>query len=278
MKYNGMIVDNAVPLASRIGTVTFDVESNLGLTQGAGSDKGQPAPCGAITHVGPVSSEIFAARKPGGATVSMDPSATPGFSFDQLDDPDQYDATGAGTQGDGWPTGIGNIPAVVPSFLALFGILPSNVIERGYGVAVVAAGTPQTTLTLLTLAGGSLPGTADAITTVFIVGNPFGSAVAATQFTMICPPFSSSVKSFGTTLASAGAHTILGAIVGGDYTPAAPAGTGGYDYGMLISSIGDEDGDGLSNNEDRCPTVADPGHAAFAGIGLACASARVTTM
>lgn len=278
----GIRVAAGLPLASRVGRITIDVETNGGTVQGAGPDKGQPAPCGAITHATPPPFDLFIGAKTG-ATVSMDPSATPGFALDQLDDPGQLDPTpGSGnTEGDGWPQGVSNVPAVVSSVQALAGITNAQMIARAYGVLVVP-GITKTSVNVLTYGTGADPGGADAIVSAFIMGNPFGVANPDGKAITTCAPFYARVTSYGLTGSSATGKNLLGAVYGAnDYSPAAPAstpnlticGTGcsaGYSYGMHLSTLGDDDADGLTNAVDNCRLVSNATQESFAGMGLAC--------
>jgi len=278
----GIRVAAALPLASRVGRIAIDVETNGGAVEGAGPNKGQPAPCGAVTHVTPPPFDLFIGAKTG-ATVSMDPSATPGFSFDQLDDQGQPDPTpGSGnTEGDGWPQGVSKVPEVVSSVQTLAGIANTQVISRAYGVLVVP-GVMKTSVNVLTYGTGADPGGADAIVSAFIMGNPFGVANPDGKAITLCAPFYAKVTSYGLTGSSATGKNLLGAVYGtNDYNPAAPAstpnlticGTGcsaGYSYGMHLSTLGDDDADGLTNAVDNCRVVPNATQESFAGIGLAC--------
>lgn len=274
-------------IASRIATVTIDVESNLGQIQSVGNENGQPAPCGTVAHstLGPV--DMWSAAKTG-LPVSMDPSATAGFSYDQLDDPAQADPTPSIVEGDGWPTGISHVPAVVPAILATMGIPDSAVISRGYGV--LTADSSHTTITTLTVFAGSTQGT-DPISTIVVFGNPFGAHDPAQADVLNCAPGSLTFVMRGTTLASAGSKTISGSTVFGDYSTPASAGVpvltlcdpslppasacnpSTRAVSLLISTSGDDDGDGIADAADDCPTVPDAGQANFAGIGDACGGA-----
>jgi len=274
--FKGVKVNGAQPVGARTASITFDIETNGGVIQGAGANQGQRANCGTVAHIAPPTFEIWAGVKTG-TVVSQDPSGTPGFGFDQLDDP--LEANPGAPQGDGWPQGISQVPSVVPAIKLLAGIPDAAVIARGYGVAVVAFGVSQTTVTFLTIATGGAPGTADAIANITVLGNPFGTASTTAQNTTTCPPFFSSVLSRGTALNSLGSKAINGTTPPDRVTPATGVFnnticdvgcTAGYTYDILLSSTGDDDADGVNNAVDNCPTVPNPGQASFAGIGIAC--------
>lgn len=276
-QYFGIQVNGAQPLAAITANITFDIETNGGVIQATGGDAGQRARCGTVTHVAPPTFPIYAGLKTG-TVVSMDPASAPGFSQDQMDDPGQANG-GDLIAGNGWPIGIAQVPAVVPAVQALAGIPNAAIIGRGYGVAVVAAGAAQTTVSFLTIATGGSPGQADAIANVTVLGNPFGVANPTAQGTTTCPPFFSSVHSYGTALNSALGTAITGTTPP-DYSPAAVGQpnnticssgcTGGYSYNIMLSASGDDDGDGITNAADNCPTVPNVAQTSFAGIGVAC--------
>ena len=285
VRYTGMRVA-ASAIASRIATIALDVETNLGLAQSVGNDAGQPALCGSLVHTSVAAVDIWAAATTG-ATVSMDPSSAPGFAYDQLDDPAQADPTIGATEGDGWPMGISRVPSVVPDTLTALGLPASALVSRGYGVI---HGLQNTTVTLMTVFTGTTQGT-DAVSTIIVLGNPYGAQDPAKADVMNCTPFSSALTLRGTTIASAGSKTINGATVSGDYSPAAAAGQtlqticdatlpaqsacnpSARTVSLLLSTAGDDDGDGVADASDDCPTVADPAQSSFAGIGDACGGA-----
>ncbi len=287
ISYTGLRTAPA-PTASRIATVTIDVETNAGYIAGGMTESGQAASCGAVLHSPDLSFDIWSAAKTG-PPVSMDPSGVPGFSYDQLDDPGQADPTPGGAHGDGWPLGVSHVPAVVPAVLAVLGIPDSAVISRGYGVLSYAleAATARTTMTTLTVFTGSTQGT-DPISTILVFGNPFGARDPAQADVLNCAPGSLTLLMRGATLASAGSKTISGATVAGDYSTPAAAGVpvltlcdpsppaalacnpSARAVSLLISTSGDDDGDGLTDAVDDCPTVPDVWQASFAGIGDAC--------
>lgn len=285
VRYTGLRVA-APAIASRIATITLDVETNAGLLHSVGNDAGQPQPCGSLLHPSVAAVDIWSAAT-SGAAVSMDPSPVPGFAYDQLDDPAQADPTIGATEGDGWPMGISHVPSVVPDTLAALGLPGSALISRGYGVI---SGLQNTTVTLMTVFTGAAQGT-DPVSTIVVLGNPFGAQDAAKADVMNCAPFSSTLVLRGTTVASAGSKTISGATVSGDYSPAATAGQtvqticdgtlpaqsacnpSARAVSLLLSTFGDDDGDGVADAADDCPTVADPAQASFAGIGDACGGA-----
>jgi hypothetical protein len=270
--------------AAVVATISFDIETNGGVTQAAGPDAGQRADCGSVAHIAPPSFQIFSGVKTG-TVVSMDPDPShPGFGFDQVDDPSEPNG-GDVVNGNGWPTGIKQLPAVVPAVQALAGIPNAAVISRGYGDAVIAFGVNQTTVTFLTIALGGNPVTAGTAN-LTLLGNPLGAASSAAQSTTTCPPFFSSVHSYGTSLASNTGKAMDGTPLTGplDFTPSAVGAvnnticsvscTGGYSYNILLSSGGDDDSDGVTNAADDCPTVPDPAQTSFAGIGTACAAGQ----
>ncbi len=284
MSLKGIAVNAAQPLAARTHSVALDVETNAGAMQGAGSDKGQPAPCGTVFHVTQSPYAIWAAAKTG-AVVSMDPSGTPGFSFDQLDDPGQANG-GDVTQGNGWPAGISQVPAVIGLVQTLAGIPSGMVIARGYGVAALVPGMSQTTISFLTVATGGAPGSADPIAYITLLGNPFGAASPTASNITTCPPYSSNLTSYGTALSSAGSKSINGTTLAGatDFNPpaigldnntiCASGCTAGYAYDIMLSSTGDDDADGINNTEDNCPTIPNVAQTSLAGIGTACGAGQ----
>lgn len=287
--FKGIIVNSAQTKGSRTGSTAFDIETNAGIIQAIGPNAGQRAECGTTgTHLAPPPFDVWVASKPSDApapaVVSMDPSGFPPFSFDQLDDPGQ--ANPGAPHGNGWPVAIKELPAVIPAVQTLAGIPNAAILGRGTGVAVVVAGVTQTSVNFLQVATGGAPGTSDAIANLTLLGNPLGVASPTSQSTVTCTPFFSDVTSLGTNLPSAGSKSISGAILGGatDYAPPAAGGQannticsgacpGGYTYDILLSSTGDDDGDGANNAEDSCPTVAGA-QAAFAGIGLICSAGQ----
>jgi hypothetical protein len=282
IRYTGLRAGSP-PIASRVATVTLDVETNLGLLQGAGNEKGQPAPCGSVFHSPLPLFEMWAASTDG-PPVSMDASPLTGFAYDQLDDPGQADPTPGGAEGDGWPMGISHVPAVVPAILAAMGIPQSALISRGYGVAT---GVGHTTITTVTVFTGSAQGT-DPLSTIIVIGNPFGAHDSAQSDFMNCAPGSLTLVMRGTTLDSAGSKAINGAAVSGDYSVPAAAGTtlltlcdsslpaatacnpAARTVSLLLSTYGDDDRDGVTDAADDCPTVPSAGQPNFAGIGDAC--------
>ncbi len=281
IRYTGMRAASPA-IASRIATITLDVESNIGQLQNVGNDAGQPVPCGSQVHPS-VAVDVWAAATTGVA-VSMAPSPTPGFSYDQLDDPAQADPTPGAAEGDGWPTGISRVPSVVPDTLAVLGLPASALISRGYGVI---PGLQNTTITLLTVFTGTTQGT-DPVSTIIVLGNPYEAQDPATADIMNCAPFSSNFVLRGTTIASAGSKTISGTTVSGDYSaPAAPGeavlticdptlpaqtacNPSARAISLLLSMSGDDDGDGVADAADDCPAIADATQSSFAGIGDAC--------
>lgn len=285
MSLKGIMVSGAQPLAARTHSIAIDIETNGGAIQGAGGDKGQPAPCGAIIHATLPPIPVWASAKTG-AVISMDPSATPGFSFDQLDDPAQANG-GDATQGNGWPAGISQVPAVIGVVQTLAGISSGMVIARGYGVVALDPGMSQTTVSILTVATGSAPGTADPITNIALLGNPFGAASPTAANITTCPPYSSSLTSYGVALNSDGSKSINGTLLTGanDFSPPAigldnnticsVGCTAGYSYDIMLSSTGDDDGDGINNTEDNCPTISNAVQSpSLAGIGTACSAGQ----
>ena len=211
----------------------------------------------------------------------MDPSAPLGFSFDQLDDAGQANA--GNPQGDGWPAGIALVPVVIPKVQALAGIPNAAIIGRSYGVAVISFGIAQTTVDFLTIATGGAPAPLTRSPTSRCSATRWVTPSVTGQSTLTCPPFFSAVTSRGVALNSAGSKAINGTTPP-DYSPAAvgvfnnticsSGCTAGYEYDILLSSTGDDDGDGLNNAVDDCPTVADPAQTSFAGIGTACAAGQ----
>ena len=295
IKYFGVQQNGALPIASRVAQVTMDVETNAGVMQGAGPNAGQPAKCGSVTHVAPTAFDLWAATKTG-TVVSMAPAgAGGGFSFDQLDDPTQANA--GIPQGDGWPTGIREVPAVVPAFATLTGLPNAAIISRGYGILSVVPGADQITVTVLTVAGGGNPGNLDPIESTVLFNDDFayGNALTNNNVT-ICTPFSMQLAQHGVSVASAGSTSINGTALTGplDYSPLAPAGTTDItlcsactppsrEIDALLSTVNDDDGDGVPDGEDDCPTVDNTStnprphgdaQVSFAGIGVACSAGQ----
>ncbi len=280
--FKGILVNGAQTVGARTGSTTFDIETNAGTIEGAGPNAGQRKTCGTTgTHLAPPAFDVWVANKTG-TVVSMDPSGTPPFSIDQLDDPAEPNG-GDVPQGNGWPVSIKEVPVVIGSVKTLAGIPDAAVINRGTGVAVVVAGVTQTSVNFLTISTGGSPGTVDAIANLTLLGNPLGVASPVSQSTTTCPPFFSSVTSLGTNLPSAGSKSISGAVLTGATDRTVPVIGGqannticsvgcvaGYNYGILLSATGDDDTDGINNTEDNCPTVPNFSQVGRAGIGTAC--------
>ena len=290
IKYYGMSWSQP-PLATRMAQATIDLETNAGLP-GIGPDAGQPAKCGNNTHTLPTTFDLWSAAIVG-APVSMSPAA-PGFSFDQLDaGPPQVHGIPPGS---GWPVGIVQPTSVVPSLLTLMGV-PSILVSREYGVLVVAAGVEQITVQVVNVPlGGNLA--TDGVESVILFDNEFSNPVGASDSQpnhttppyTICAPFTMQMVQHGANVASAGSTSINGTVLAGatDYVPPAPAvgnnivicptsavcNPSSREIDLLLSTTNDDDGDGVNNAADDCPTVPDPAQLSFAGIGLACSAGQ----
>jgi len=307
-------------LGDLVGTIAFQIQTNVNPALLASNNidpagGGQAGGCQngtglLVATVGASSTPIFAASTnaadPSPVSSKIDPATvnnpvpqgTANLMFDQEADP----ANG------GRPNGVSHIPDWYKPVLTGLGIPTSQIIDRSMAIASVL--TNQMSVSFLTVDTGvpsPAPGVYVAVT---VLGDPRGSFNAAGQTIVTCPPFSSTVTTFGVTQAALAANTGTGAdwtacadyfgnalstyipapsctayggATGGvnNLTVTAVAGT--YPYKIAVSTTPDLDNDaGASalSTPDNCPVDANgplPGADANAnGIGNACKGGGAT--
>lgn len=230
---------------------------------------GQPPQCGAAgtARVTAADFPIFAA--------SLD--ATNQNSTTPIDTSTQEDDTKGGA-----PFGVTKFPDWLAT-LETSGTIPASVLTgRAYGVAQVL--TSATSVNFLTISPGG-----GQYKTITVLGNPLATFNANSQGIATCPPFESTVQSYGTTYAAPWNCTLnvfslpvaggcAGSLTdpGGENIYTNVAGNGFYKIALAGASDLDNDiagnGNHLWNTWDNCKVTQNAGQAdAMAnGIGDAC--------
>lgn len=264
-------------VGAQTGVVSYDIQTNvLGGLPGNIKASGQPPACGELgtVHLAADPFPMYASVKSLGSPVVDDLVLVGGYPQDQA--PDMF----AG----GIPLGMTHVPAWYPQVMGSLGVPDSVIIGRSMGIAVSSSAHITTNIITVNATQGRF-------VQVTILGNPLQQYVETSQSITRCPPFNSSVTTFGTSTA----HTWNCA---GDYWGnALPPGCAGtttgtagmiskitgttgftYDFMIELSSGPDTDSDIAANGNnlwgdwDNCRLDSNPGQADADsnGIGDAC--------
>jgi hypothetical protein len=224
----GGLTPTAANLGTRVGTIGFDIETQLtGITA-----TGQPAKCGAAgsTHVVALPFNIYGAAKTPNAALPEPPATVAGQPVEpnmgagsgtvssipngittalQAQAYDQQEDQGAG----GAPFTVRYVPDWYEPTLAALGLNDTFVTARAAGIAKTASASTSVNFLTLNILGNYVA--------VTVLGNPIAGFDPKTV-TSTCPPFGSTVNTFGTS-----DNTVPGGLTGWNCT-------NGDDFGNAI--------------------------------------------
>ncbi len=199
----GGLTPTAANLGTRVGTIAFDIETQLAGVLATG----QPAKCGAAgsAHVVALPFNIYGAAKTQNAALPEPPATVAGQPAEpnmgvgtgtvsslpngvnaalQAQAYDQQEDQGAG----GAPFTVRYVPDWYEPTLAALGLNDMFVVSRASGIAKTASASTSVNFLTLNIFGNYLA--------VTVLGNPIAGFNPKTV-TSTCPPFGSTVTTFG---------------------------------------------------------------------------------
>jgi len=255
-----------IPYDATLGTTDFQLNTNIiaaKLPSNVDTVTGTTAACGGPGTTTLVSTfTIYNSNNTASALINSKDDAQ-NVDTDSLPDSqaDSYGVTAAGalTNGaNGVPDGADGLPDYIKLVLDTALPILSN---RGYGVAQIVPQAAQTDVNFLTLNLGTFGAGYAAITTLGDVRPLVVPDPDASQATVTCAPFTSTVHTLGTSADSFGTSWTANGntVVHNTHETPQPVreiqGAGGtaIHYAIDVSSAEDVDGDGIPLSVDRCP-------------------------